>query len=152
MKRLNILIPGPLKFRFIKEGVEEYKKRISGFAECRVIAPRIKIKSGDRLKEEERILKTHIEPRFYSIALDHRGKRLASSEEFAKYFENILRDFPGINFIIGGPEGLSEGLKKEVNMIISLSPLVFNHELALLVLLEVIYRSFCIINKHPYHR
>ncbi|NPA39031.1 MAG: 23S rRNA (pseudouridine(1915)-N(3))-methyltransferase RlmH [Thermodesulfobacteria bacterium] len=151
MKRLNILIPGPLKFDFVKKGIKEYEKRISGFAECVIKAPKVK-KKKDILKEEEKVLKAHMETRFYSIVLDHRGKSFSSSEEFAKYFENVLRNYPGINFIIGGSEGLSENLKKEANSIVSLSPLVFNHELALLVLLEVIYRSFCIINKHPYHR
>ena len=58
----------------------------------------------------------------------------------------------GLNFLIGGANGVNENISKNVDLTISLSNMTFPHMLARIVLVEQIYRSETIINNHPYHK
>ena len=57
-----------------------------------------------------------------------------------------------MNFLIGDTDGISADIKDKSDLILSLSPLTFPHELARLILIEQIYRAISISNKSPYHR
>ena len=57
-----------------------------------------------------------------------------------------------INFLIGDTDGISSDIKKNSDLIFSLSPLTFPHELARLILVEQIYRAISISHNSPYHR
>ena len=57
-----------------------------------------------------------------------------------------------INFLIGDTDGISSDIKKHSDLILSLSPLTFPHELARLILIEQIYRAVSISKNSPYHR
>ena len=72
---------------------------------------------------------------------------------------NILKDFRDVYkinkrrliFLIGGPYGFSDLIRKRADIICSLSGLVLASGIARIVLLEALYRSFMIIDNHPYH-
>jgi len=154
MKKIKILASGPLKFNFIRDGLEYYKNKISPFISLEPIIPKIKtsgLNKEQKLIKEEKVLRKYLSPKDYLIILDERGKMLKSIE-LARHLEKILEIHDSLCFIIGGPEGISKNLKNEAQEILSLSSLTLNHEIALLVLLEAIYRSFTIIKKFPYHR
>ena len=57
-----------------------------------------------------------------------------------------------VNFLIGDTDGVSSDIKEKSDLILSLSPLTFPHELARLILIEQIYRAISISNNSPYHR
>ena len=57
-----------------------------------------------------------------------------------------------INFIIGGPDGSSNSLKKIADETISLSKMTLPHLMARVFLMEQLYRSLSILINHPYHR
>ena len=55
-------------------------------------------------------------------------------------------------FVIGGPDGLSSGLKQGASLLLRLSSLTLPHGLARVLLAEQLYRSVSLLNNHPYHR
>ena len=57
-----------------------------------------------------------------------------------------------INFLIGDTDGVSSDIKEKSDLLLSLSPLTFPHELARLILIEQIYRAISLSNNSPYHR
>ncbi len=57
-----------------------------------------------------------------------------------------------ITYLIGAADGHTEELRKSCDLVLSLSPLTLQHELALVVLLEQIYRVATLRRGEPYHR
>lgn len=85
------------------------------------------------------------------VALSEKG-RLMSSEKFAAFLQNWDdREQKRLNFIVGGPYGLTPAFLKDCADILSLSPMTWPHELARILLLEQLFRADCIINRFPYH-
>jgi 23S rRNA (pseudouridine1915-N3)-methyltransferase len=56
-----------------------------------------------------------------------------------------------IIFIIGGAFGVSEEIFKKSNFVLSLSKLVFPHQLVRVILIEQIYRCISILKNGKYH-
>jgi 23S rRNA (pseudouridine1915-N3)-methyltransferase len=79
------------------------------------------------------------------VALDERGKDM-TTEQFA----TLLRR--ETTFVIGGPDGLEESVKKDAALLMRLSSLPLPHALAQVVLMEQIYRAATLLTGHPYHR
>jgi 23S rRNA (pseudouridine1915-N3)-methyltransferase len=79
------------------------------------------------------------------IALDERGEALTT-----KQFSRLVSEQSV--FVIGGPDGLDESVKKDAALLLRLSSLTLPHALAQVVLLEQIYRAATILTGHPYHR
>ncbi len=150
--QFKILVVGKLRNEFIKAGVSEYLKRLLPFINIKIefllsfseLPEKIAL-----LKEEEIILK-NIRNDEFIITLDKNGEKL-SSEEFSNELFKIATSNPQITFIIGGIYGVSENIKKSSRFLLSLSPMTFTHEFALLILLEQIYRAFKIHRNEPYH-
>mgnify|MGYP002522945757 FL=1 len=159
MLKINIFCVGTLKENYLKEAINEYKKRLSKYLILNIIEVKeAKIKSFDNeslikktLDEEgERIIKL-LKSEDYLILVDLHGKE-ETSEEFANDLRK-LKDYgkSSISFVIGGTLGLSDKLRKIANLRISLSKMTFPHQLTRVILLEQIYRAFKIINNESYH-
>ena len=85
------------------------------------------------------------------IVLDEKGNQI-SSEQLASFIQKKANEsVKDITFLIGGAYGFNEGLKKRANLLWSLSPLVFPHQLVRLILAEQIYRACTIIKNEKYH-
>jgi 23S rRNA (pseudouridine1915-N3)-methyltransferase len=79
------------------------------------------------------------------IALDERGQDLTTAK-----FVSLLKGESV--FVIGGPDGLDQSVKKDAALLLRLSALTLPHALAQVILLEQIYRAATILTGHPYHR
>lgn len=100
--------------------------------------------------EAARVLK-NVSPQDWVVALDERGRSL-TSEKFAHLIAKVGdTNCKSLVFCVGGPYGHGSKLKERANQLISLSPLVLNHEIALIVLLEQIYRGWTILKGEKYH-
>lgn len=83
----------------------------------------------------------------YKVALTPEGRSL---DTFG--FAEILKDKAEIVFFIGGAYGLEQEFLHQCDLCVSLSSLTFSHSIARIVLSEQIYRGFCLLNNHPYHK
>jgi 23S rRNA (pseudouridine1915-N3)-methyltransferase len=79
------------------------------------------------------------------VALDERGKDLTTTQ----FAQLLSRETV---FVIGGPDGLEESVKKDAALLLRLSSLTLPHALAQVVLVEQIYRAATMLTGHPYHR
>ncbi len=151
--RLLLMAPGPLRYEFVKEGIDFYSQRVKPFLDFETHFPRIKVPKDpqERRRREAEGLRRYFPPRAYRRALDEKGRCL-SSRELASLLNKLFSQHREFVVFAGGPEGLAEDLLKEAQMRLSLSPLTLNHELALLVFCEALYRSLTILSGLPYHR
>ena len=159
MIQLTIVTVGTLKESYLKEAVDEYKKRLSQYARVDEInLKEEKIQNEDDATEVARALSSEGEriiaalPKdAYKIALCVEGKQY-DSPELAGIIGRACDEKGKIALIIGSSHGLSESVKKEANLRLSLSKLTFPHQLMRPVLMEVLYRSFTIIAGKKYHK
>ena len=100
--------------------------------------------------EGERILSA-IPKDSFKIALCVEGKQY-DSPELAALVGRACDEMGKISLVIGSSHGLSESVKKEANLRLSLSKLTFPHQLMRPLLMEVLYRSFTIIAGKKYHK
>ena len=91
-------------------------------------------------------------PRGRVVILDESGIQF-SSADFARWLEGeINRGTKEIAFVIGGPEGVDSALFKRANLRLSLSKMTWTHEMCRGLILEQIYRAYCILRGIPYHK
>ena len=83
----------------------------------------------------------------FCVLLDERGTEL-NSIEFAKLIENKNE----LNFFIGGAYGFRREMLDKFDFNLALSRLTLAHHFVKILLLEQIYRAFCINHNHPYHK
>lgn len=157
---IHIISVGKVKEKYVKLGIEEFKKRLSSYCKLSIIevpdkqAPEhLSEKELQLVKEREgeKVL-SKIKKDDYVIALDIEGKSL-TSEQFAREMERI--SFAGKNqicFIIGGSNGLGDNILRRANDKLSFSKMTFPHQLMRFILLEQIYRAFKIQRGEPYHK
>lgn len=106
----------------------------------------------DILKQERKKIARYVRQDAHVVVLTANGQK-KTTLQLAKYLENLrVRGQSKVDFIIGGPLGLSEEIEKKGDLCLSLSSLTFPHRLARLILLEQLYRCFKIIKGEPYHR
>lgn len=86
------------------------------------------------------------------VLLDERGKQQRSLD-LARWIQHQeLHGCKRVSLLIGGANGHSEALKAAVKDSWALSAMTLQHEIALIVLMEQIYRAYSILRGEPYHR
>jgi len=147
---------GDIKEKYLKDAIAEYSKRISRFAELKIIEFKENVPASSSradilsaLKKDAEEMKKFIKG--YAFCLDICGK-MYSSEEFSKKIENITLSASEITFIIGASNGIDESIKTLAKEKLSFSPMTFPHQLMRVIFLEQLYRAFTIIHKISYHK
>ena len=153
---INLVCIGKVKEKYINEGIDEFLKRLTAFAKVKIVE--LKEDGNDQQREKSiekecsEIIKALEKNRGYNILLDIDAKQL-SSEEMASEIENIcVKGNSTINFIIGGSYGVSDELRKNVDMRLSFSKMTFPHQLMRLIFFEQLYRWLGINNNIKYHK
>ena len=156
---IRIICLGKVKEDSLKALIDEYKKRISKYANIEIIEladesipENCSNKEMEHIKELEgqKIMK-QMKPSDFVISLDLKGKEL-SSEEFSDTLCQIpVKGFSTIDFVIGGSLGIDSQIVTNSNLVLSFSKLTFPHQLFRVFLLEQIFRAFKIMNHEKYH-
>ena len=158
--RINIVCVGKIKEKYLKLGIDEFKKRLSKYCKLEIIeledekAPEnLSDKEMLMIKEKEgKKILSKIKDNSYVIALAIDGKNL-SSEELAETINKLgVRGISNITFVIGGSLGLSDEVLSRADYKLSFSKMTFPHQLMRLILLEQVYRAYRINNGELYHK
>lgn len=145
--KINLIVVGKLKEKFLVEGVAEYLKRIRKFAKVEVR----EVPECRSVEEEGQKILSLVPKDSWLCVLDVAGAAL-SSEDFAKKIAALtLGGVSNLTFTIGGAFGLSEEIRSAASFRLSLSKMTLTHQMARLVLVEQIYRAFKINRNEPYH-
>lgn len=131
---------------------KEFLQRLSGFTKIELLILET-IKAGEKEKiilEEGKKILAKITIKDFVVVLNKEGENFLS-ENLAQKINYWQTHGKNLVFIIGGAFGLSEVIMKRANFILSLSNLTFTHEIARIILLEQLYRSFMILNNKAYH-
>ncbi|QDP41986.1 23S rRNA (pseudouridine(1915)-N(3))-methyltransferase RlmH [Radiobacillus deserti] len=158
--KITIIAVGKLKEKYLKQGIQEYVKRLGAYANIDIIelpdekapenmsdaeAEEVKRKEGDRILSK-------ISTDTYIISLEIMGEML-TSEELARKMDNLATHGKSkIAFVIGGSLGLSKEVTDRSDFALSFSKMTFPHQLMRLVLVEQVYRAFRINRGEPYHK
>jgi 23S rRNA (pseudouridine1915-N3)-methyltransferase len=144
--RWHIFAIGKPKLDFARSGIEEYAERLKPFVTVRLEY----LKAGDRVDESRVLLERSMG--MCRVVLDERGDHVTSrdlAKKLGDWEQRGPRDFA---VLIGGADGHTDELRKAAGWTWSLSKLTLQHELALVVALEQLYRAYTIKAGLPYHR
>lgn len=142
--KLHVITIGQPKLAYAKAGWEEYLKRLQHYHTVRITHM-----ADKRASDAAFLLQTMGSA--YKVALGVDGQQM-SSPQLAAFLEQRALEGREICFIIGGPEGLPQEVIKAADTHWSLSKLTFPHDLAMVILLESLYRASTITAGRPYHK
>ena len=159
MTKITLITVGTLKEDYLKNAVEEYKKRLSLYARVEEInIKEERIKDEGSASEVERALASEGEKIIgampkdsYKIALCIEGSQY-SSVELASLIAKAEDKCGKISLVIGSSHGLSPKVKQACDLKLSFSKMTFPHQLMRVILYEALYRSYTIIANKSYHK
>lgn len=144
--RLHLITVGEPKLSYARAGWDEYAKRLSRYHKLRVS----RVSGKNQTEESRAVLKAAAKAPL--VLLDPRGKAL-SSEELSVFLDaQAVGGVGELAFAIGGPDGHTDELRLAAAYLWSLSRLTLPHDLAMVVLVEALYRASTISMGEPYHR
>ena len=153
---LLLLTIGKTKAVFIKDGIDEYLRRLRRYVPYEIIELP-DVKNAGRLSKEEQKdaegqqILAYLQSSDHVVLLDERGRQ-HSSMEFATRLEAIMASGKKrLVMVIGGPYGFSRPVYDRANELLSLSKMTFNHEMVRLFITEQTYRAMTILRGEPYH-
>jgi len=148
---IKLIAVGKKHESWVNEGIYAYEKRLKKPWDVEwVLLPHSSL-DGLRAREEEseRIL-LRLKSDDFVVLLDERGKML-DSPSLSDTIQSQLDTSKQVVCIIGGAYGVNDTLTARANLVWSLSPLVFPHQLVRLILVEQLYRAGEIAAGRPYH-
>lgn len=157
---IQIVCVGKLKEQYFADAAAEYGKRLGKYCtlqideikESRCLENSSKAEEAAARAEEGREILKRIKKEAHVIALALDGKQM-SSQMFASQIQKLgVSGKSNLTLIIGSSTGLSEEVLAFADERLSFSPMTFPHQLARVILLEQLYRSFKIIRNEKYHK
>ncbi len=155
---INLIAVGKLKEDYLRSACAEYIKRLSRYCtfelheldECRLNDSPSEKEILSALKKEGEQIKRFAKG--FIIPLCIEGKQLTSPQLSSVISDAAVSGHSTITFIIGSSFGLDGEIKAMGDLRLSMSPMTFPHQLARVMLLEQIYRSFQIAGGGKYHK
>jgi 23S rRNA (pseudouridine1915-N3)-methyltransferase len=145
--RIRILVAGKPSLAYARSGVEEYLKRLGRYGSHELEF----LKAGDSESVSSALLERSTGS--FRIAMDERGEALVTQAWADKFAALEMRgEIKAVSFLIGASDGHTPALREACDAVWSLSKLTLQHELALVVLLEQLYRVATLRKGEPYHR
>jgi 23S rRNA (pseudouridine1915-N3)-methyltransferase len=144
--RWQIISVGKPALPWAKIAIEDYLRRVQRMAQVEMVILKQAAPSQVLAKAME------ASQGHWRVVLDEKGRQFGSVD-FARWIDKQeMRGQKTVSLFIGGADGHPEELRRAADEIWSLSSMTLQHELALVVLLEQLYRAFSIQRGEPYHR
>ena len=160
MLSVKLICVGKMKEKHYISAFDEYKKRLGAYCKFELVElteQRLSDSPSDKeiaaaLDKEACEIEKQIPSGAAVCAMCIEGD-MKSSVDLAAVFEKWTNSGKSkICFIIGGSCGLSERIKKQADLRLSMSRMTFPHHLARVMVGEQIYRAFTIIEGSKYHK
>ena len=160
MVSLTVICEGKLKEKYLKDACDEYIKRLGAFCKVNIVelAPKRlsdnpsagEIENALAAEGREILSKIPSNAAVYAMCIE--GRQLTSTQLAEKIERDTVTKSGNLVFIIGGSFGLADEVKQRADFRLSMSEMTFPHQLARVMLLEQLYRSFNILNGGKYHK
>lgn len=138
----KIIVIGKPALPFARDGADEYLKRLKHYTQAELVFAR------DAERQQQAAASASLR-----IALDERGQNLATQDLVAKIDAwEMDGEIKEIALLIGASDGHGDELRLAADELWAFGKITLQHELALVVLLEQIYRAYTIKRGEPYHR
>ena len=143
----RIIAVGKPALAFARNGIAEYEKRLRRYVPLEVVYLKDGIPANVEARYRQQADGT------YRIVLDERGDAL-NTDDFRRVVDDFEHDgeIKTISLFVGGANGHSKAVREDAHRVLCLSALTLQHELALVVLLEQLYRGHTILRGERYHR
>ena len=134
MMLISIVAVGRFRSRELGALHAEFVKRLGAYAKVRLV----ELPDSDVTGEGKAICRELDRERGAKVVVLSEEGKLFSTSDFAAFLKKCDSR---VVFVVGGPFGLAPEVKRRADLLWSLSPLTFTHELARLLLAEQLYRT-----------
>ncbi|XP_010669463.2 putative RNA methyltransferase At5g10620 isoform X2 [Beta vulgaris subsp. vulgaris] len=152
---IRVLTVGKKRSRGVQLIVDEYKDKLQNYCSVDDVLVRSNPKNARDVKaqieEEDFAVVNLIKSNDWVVILDEHGLDVGSERLAELIGDAGLTGASRMTFCIGGPYGHGIQLQQRANLSIKLSSLVLNHQIALVVLMEQLYRAWTILKGQKYH-
>ena len=157
---LTLITIGKLKEKFYLSAAAEYEKRLKAYGGIRLIElPEVRLPEDPSpaqisaaLRKEAESVRQKLPKNCWLCVLAPEGA-LRSSEQLARTLQTVRNQGKSeLVFLIGSSYGLDEDLKRQGDLLLSMSPMTFPHHLARIMVLEQLYRAESILAGAKYHK
>lgn len=154
---IKVVVVGKTKEASLRSLERSYLERLSRYIKVhRLVVREVKSPKGQKasraLEEEARAILRKIGAGDFCIVLDNQGTEMTSPELADFLQRHLLSAKVRLAFVIGGPLGLADGVRKRANLLLSFSRFTFTHEMIRVLLLEQLYRAWTLIRGEKYHK
>lgn len=148
---IEIIAVGKKHEPWVQAGIERYSKRLQRPWDIKwELLPHSSLEGSRARQEESERLLRRLDTKSYVILLDETGQ-LIDSPSLSSAIVGQLDYGTTVTMVIGGAYGVDDSLRTRADLVWSLSPLVFPHQLVRLILAEQLYRSQQIAIGSGYH-
>ncbi len=154
--KIRLIVVGKTEEEFLRTGIREYTGRVNRYVpfvitEIPALRGASALSQPEQVKKEGELLARQLQPGDIVVVLDERGREMRSSEFAGFLNRQFLSGSKQLVFIIGGPFGFDEEIKKKASVILSLSRMTFSHQMVRLFFTEQLYRALTILRGESYH-
>lgn len=153
---ITLIVVGKTSVSYIREGVEEYLRRLKHYIPLNVETIADLRQKGrmdaarQKESEGERILAA-LKPGDRVVLLDERGSQYTSDEFAAVLQRHMSSGLKRLVFVVGGPYGFSQQVYARADAKMSMSAMTLSHEMIRMFFVEQVYRAMTILRGEPYH-
>lgn len=154
--KIQLMVTGRTRDEALRLLTDKYMARVQRYVPFAVVelpdvrTTKATTEAAQKLAEGAQMLKL-MAPQDHVVLLDEHGRQM-TSREFAGFIDKKMSQLPrNLIFVVGGPYGFSDDVKRRANGLLGLSAMTFSHEMVRPFFVEQIYRAMTILRGEPYH-